>query len=123
MELVPGPFSEPPKRERKWKNYAVFGFIGTAALGAWIALDWEHPLGSDISPDGTLRADYSYSIRGIPELILEPLVNPRLHLAITDARTGKVISRHEYLGDIATIEEARDRFKEKIPWTMPDDSK
>jgi hypothetical protein len=90
-------------------------------LALWIALDWEHPLGSDVSPDGTLRADYSYSASNVIMLFMYPDVNPDLHLKLIDRRTGDVVSRHNYSGDTATLEEARECFQNKIPWALPDD--
>lgn len=121
MESTPASLAEPPKTDRKWRKYAVRGVIAIAVLALWIALDWEHPLGSDISPDGRFRADYSYSASDVIMLFIHADVSPDLHLKLIDRRTGDVVSRHNYSGDTGSLEEARARFQKKIPWALPDD--
>jgi hypothetical protein len=80
-------------------------------------LERKRPIGSDISPDGALRADYSYRVRSPVELIFGPRINPRLILEIVDMRTGNTVSREEALGDYAELSEARQFFAKSVPWT------
>ena len=93
-----------------------WSLIEAALLGLMLLFGWifgrqivRHPLGSDYSPDGCFRADYAYSLR-------EPYASPRLHLSVTDVRTGKVVLRDEDLGDAAELSEARERFADRLPW-------
>jgi hypothetical protein len=74
----------------------------------------------ELIPDGTMRADYSWSYHGIPEWLLGVNFNPKLHLELTDTRTNQIVARYHDLGDMATIEEARERFHPEIPFEIPD---
>lgn len=87
----------------------------------WSAVVYQRPLGSEISPDGSLRADYFYSCGDPICWLLEPEVNPVLYLVIRDVRTGDVVSKDEYLGDAATLDEARERFSKRLPWAIQRD--
>jgi hypothetical protein len=93
----------------------VSGCVLCAICYLWWSVVHDRRLGADVSPDGKLRADYSYQVRDVIGLI-EPGANPLLHLTITDLQTGKVISRQDYLGDVSTLNEARERFAPQMPW-------
>jgi hypothetical protein len=89
--------------------------FGTGTL-VWL-LQRKHAIGSDLSPDGRFRADYSYRVRSPVELFFGPRINPRMILEIVDVRTGDVVSTQEELGDFAELSEVREFFAKSVPWT------
>jgi hypothetical protein len=109
--------AKPPFRWRRW-------FIALALSVASLALlfhltfnallPFEQRLGSEPSPDGALTAEYSWRPHGIIGLITTD--NAMLYLTIRDTRNGSVISRQEFWGDLATLNEAKERFYGKLPW-------
>ena len=122
MGPMPEVHREAAGSRRTRTKYVVIGLITAVVAVLWIALDWEHSLGSDISPDGKSRADFSYSASGVIMLFTNSEINPDLHLGIVDIATGKVVARYNYSGDTASLGEARRLFREKVPWPLPDDA-
>ena len=87
-----------------------------ASIVAWRAIEIHHPLGVDYSPDGLLRADYSYRSRDIVGWLLSAQANPILFLEVRDVKTDRLVFREQYMGDLATLSEARERFADRLPW-------
>jgi hypothetical protein len=98
---------------RRRKGILVVGFW-LIVIAVWFAVTFQHHLGSDYSPDGHFRADYSYSCRDPLQWLVMPEANPILHLKVTDLRSDKTVLSKEYLGDVSTLREARERFA--LPW-------
>jgi hypothetical protein len=98
-------------------------FVGFGA-GFWFcqhghdALKIRHPLGADTAPDGKHRAEYFWQYRDFLDWFLQSSDNPTLHLDLRELPSGRVIDAEDYLADVATVEEARDRFADKIPWNV-----
>jgi hypothetical protein len=95
------------------------GVAWAIPLFALLFLGWllwrKHPLGTDFSRDGQLRADYSYRVGGLPELVFAPKVNVRAFLEVTDVGTGKVHFRANDLCDEAELAQVRAQFATQLP--------
>jgi hypothetical protein len=81
----------------------------------------EQSLGSETSPDGSFVAEYSWRPCGIIGLFTTD--SPMLYLSVRDMRTGAVVSRRKFWGDLATLDEAKDRFDGTLPWQPAKESK
>jgi hypothetical protein len=113
------------EKRRPWFRFRLPALLVLVAMLA-VLLSWvadllnlihakpsaERPLGSERSPDGALVAEYSWR----PTLFDIGDTSPMLYLTIRDARTGAVVSRHEYWGDGASLYEAQSAFRSKLPW-------
>jgi hypothetical protein len=111
------PFPAHSRRKRLLCLALVAGLTGAFFLVSKVAYG-KHHLGSDLSPDGALRAEYFYSSEDLISWVVDKRLNPRLHLTITDVRSGKVLDRQTESGDYAELGEARERFQHVVPWKI-----
>jgi hypothetical protein len=85
-------------------------------LGLFAPIPRESQLGSETSPDGSLIAEYSWRPTGLVGWWIGGKANPTFYLTIRDSRTRTVVSRESYLGDGASLDEAKDHFADRLPW-------
>ena len=110
-----GPSFNKSLRTKRIIAYSVGVFATLLLLGYGAAL-WpvpiERTLKTETSPDGTLTATYSWRPCGLVGAVTE--VNPWVYLTIREQKTGRVVARHSYWGDVPS--DAEEMLASRKPW-------
>jgi hypothetical protein len=113
----------PPLPSRKTRSHIPKWLLGCLAFGIfWLygqyAIHVRHPLGADLSPDGKLRAEYFWQYHYFIDWVIQYSGDPTLHLDVRETSNGRVVIAEDFWADDASFFEARDRFRDKIPWDV-----
>ncbi len=74
----------------------------------------DHPMSTELSPDGRLSGTYSWRPAGLIGVLLGN--QPWLYLTIRQHDSGRVVARHSVWGDTPEQSEAEERLSQYRPW-------
>lgn len=105
-----------PVMRKKHIVVCSVAFLATLLLLAYAALFWpvpiERTLKTEISPDGTRTATYSWRPCRLFGAVSRD--NPWVYLTIPDKATGRMVARHSLWADVP--DEAEERLASRKPW-------